>query len=262
MMERLYLFIIRNDIWIYIISAFGLFWYLGELFRSQRLLRQAVFNLERETSIHIRNNALGFVLLCSALIGIVYYVNTRVAPKLPAELLAPPTPTPNVFATPLASPTPLGLEQPEALRPSLPALAPTVTLPGVPGQDNGSSGQPPAEAAATPVVIPTAFVACTDALQISEPRDGAAVGGDITFAGTANTGEGHTYMLETNGPQTTGEWAPMLNEAVPQPVVEDVLGRANLVDWSGGPYLIRLLARDASGNDIGQCVIQITLDAG
>jgi hypothetical protein len=49
---------------------------------------------------------------------------------------------------------------------------------------------------------------------------------------------------------------------VPQPIVEDVLGRANLVEWASGPYLIRLLARNAAGHDIGQCVIQITLDAG
>jgi hypothetical protein len=88
------------------------------------------------------------------------------------------------------------------------------------------------------------------------------VGGNLTFAGTANTGEGHTYTLETNGPQTAGEWASMLNEALPQPVIEDVLGRANLVDWTRGPYLVRLLAQDAAGNAVGQCVIQITLDAG
>jgi hypothetical protein len=258
-MERLYLFIIRNDVWIYIVSVLFLAWYLAELYRSSRLLRKAVFNLERETGSHVRNNALGFILLFGGVIAIVYFVNTRIAPNLPVELLSPPTPTPNIFATPLASPTPLGLTSPEDAEDSPPALAPTVTLPGGPAPITGIEELPVEEA--TPEIIPTAFVDCTDTLNITDPRDGAAVGGDLTFTGTANTGEGHTYMLETNGPQTAGEWAPMLNEPQPQPVFEDVLGRANLVQWASGPYLIRLLARDASGNDIGQCVLQITLDA-
>lgn len=257
-MERLYLFIIRNDVWIYIVSVLGIIWYLAELYRSSRMLQRAVFNLERETGTRIRNNALGFVLFFGALIGIVYYVNTRVAPNLPQELLSPPTPTPNIFATPLSSPTPLGGPAAENARPTLPALAPTVTLPGS-GPAVGPDAPPPE--IATPQVIPTAFVGCTDTLNVSEPRDGSAVGGDITFVGTANTGEGHTYMLETNGPQTEGEWSNLLNEFVAQPVIEDVLGRANLVQWASGPYLIRLLARDAAGNEVGQCVIQITLDA-
>jgi hypothetical protein len=257
-MDRLYLFIIRNDVWIYIVSILGFVWYLSEFIRSSRLLRRAVFNLERETGARIRNNALGFMLFFGVLIGGVYFVNTRIAPELPAELLLPPTPTPNIFATPLASPTPIGPTFPENPQASLPALAATVTLPGSSNPATSAEGPP----AATPEPIPSPFVACTDTLNLTEPRDGSAVGGDIIFIGTANTGEGHTYMLETNGPQTAGEWAPMLNEAQPQPVFEDVLGRANLVQWLSGPYLVRLLARDANGNDIGQCVIQLTLDGG
>jgi hypothetical protein len=54
----------------------------------------------------------------------------------------------------------------------------------------------------------------------------------------------------------------LLSEFVAQPVVEEVLGRVNLVEWASGPYLIRLVARDAAGHDVGQCVIQVTLDTG
>jgi hypothetical protein len=260
-MDRLYLFFIRNDVWIYIVSVLGLIWYLVELYRSSRILRRAVFNLERETGTQARNHALGFVLLFATLIGVVYYVNTRVAPNLPPELLFPPTPTPNVFATPLSSPTPLGEALTEDGPPPTPAaLAPTVTLPGAAPPPGETAGEAVGETA-TPEPVPTAFVGCTDALNITAPRDGAAVGGDLTLSGTANTGQGHTYTLETNGPQTAGDWAPLLTEPQPQPVFEDVLGRANLVEWTSGPYLIRLLARNSAGNDIGQCVIQITLDA-
>ena len=81
-MDRIYLFLIRNDVWIYILSAFGLVWYVTELIRSQNALRRAMFNLERETATRVRNHALSFVIFFVAVVGIVYYVNTYVAPCL------------------------------------------------------------------------------------------------------------------------------------------------------------------------------------
>ena len=101
-MDRIYLFLIRNDVWIYILSAFGLVWYVTELIRSQNALRRAMFNLERETASRVRNHALSFVLFFAAVVGIVYYVNTAVAPTLPETVLSPPTPTPDIFATPVS----------------------------------------------------------------------------------------------------------------------------------------------------------------
>ncbi len=130
-MDRIYLFLIRNDVWIYILSAFGLVWYVTELIRSQNALRRAMFNLERETATRVRNHALSFVIFFVAVVGIVYYVNTYVAPTLPETVLLPPTPTPDIFATPLASPTPLITPLAEGDISVPPVLAPTATLPGV-----------------------------------------------------------------------------------------------------------------------------------
>ena len=73
-MDRLAVFLIRNDVWIYIISVLGLFWYATELWRSNRLLRQAVFSLERERGIRMRNNALLFTALFASIIAIVFFV--------------------------------------------------------------------------------------------------------------------------------------------------------------------------------------------
>ena len=101
-MDRIYLFLIHNDVWIYILSAFGLVWYVTELIRGQRALGRAMFNLERETATRMRNHALSFVLFFVAIVGIVYYVNRFVAPDLPEEVLSPMTPTPDIFATPLS----------------------------------------------------------------------------------------------------------------------------------------------------------------
>lgn len=256
MMDRLYVFLIRNDVWIYIVSALGLFWYITEFIRAQSHLRRAMFNLERETATHVRNNALSFILFLSAIVSIVYYVNSRIAPNLPEELLYPATPTPNIFATPLASPSPIGgIATPG--NPLNPQLAPTVTLPGdselVP--EIVLTGEP-----ATPEAIGTPFAECRPALTFTEPFNGAAVLPRITFRGTAQTGDGHQYVIELNGPQTAGEWAPITQALQPQPIVNGDLGSADLSQWQGGPYLVRIRAISAGGADIGLCVIQITLD--
>ncbi|UCC54503.1 MAG: hypothetical protein JSV68_11165, partial [Anaerolineaceae bacterium] len=62
-MDGLLVFLIHNDVWIYILSALGLFWYATELWRAQRNLRSAVFSLERERGARMRNNALLFIAI-------------------------------------------------------------------------------------------------------------------------------------------------------------------------------------------------------
>lgn len=264
-MDRIYLFLIRNDVWIYIVSAVGLIWYLVEFIRAQRQLRRAMFNIERETASRIRNNALSFVLFFAAVISIVYYVNARVAPSLPEELLVPPTPTPNVFATPLAPPTPLDAGGEPVNGESAPALAPTVTLPAELGGAPAPEQELPAgtpDAALTPEAAPTTFTGCLPQLIFTEPREGSVIFATVRFRGTADTGELHQYVIELNGPQTAGEWSPIMAAPVDQPVIEGDLGVADLSQWADGPYLARLRATDRLGNEIGICVTQFTLDNG
>lgn len=259
-MDRIYLFLIRNDVWIYIVSVMGLIWYTTEFIRAQRLLRRAMFNLERETATRVRNHALSFMLFFAATISIVYYVNNNIAPELPAELLSPPTPTPNLFATPLASPTPLGTQVAGTGTETDgegPVLAPTVTLPG-------AEAAPPPEAAdgvtPSPEAPPTPFADCNASLTISEPLNGSVVFRTLVLRGTADTGELHRYMIELNGPQTAGNWAPIFQDPQRQPVINGDLGAADLSQWQIGPYLVRMRALDANGAEVGQCTVQVTLD--
>lgn len=258
-MESIYVFIIHNDVWIYILCAFGLFWYLNELFRAQRMLHQAMFGLEKENGTRLRNNALFFIAILGSVIGSVYYVNTNIAPTLPPELWKPPTPTPDIFATPLSSPTPLNTPIPPTVPPE---LAATVTLPGgIP--DEGVNAEELATAVPntpTPPVTPTPFIACRIDLNIREPQDGTAVSGAISFFGTANTPNFGYYRLEANGPQTNGQWASLLGRNIDKQVIDSFLGNVDLSDWSSGPYLIRLTTVDADGSETGTCVIQVTLD--
>jgi hypothetical protein len=262
-MERIYVFLIRNDTWIYILSTLGLFWYTSEFIRAQRSLRSAVFGLERERGVNKRNNALVFMSVFAAALSITYFVNFQIAPDLPPGLLRPPTPTPSPLMTPLSPPTPLGTPGTERTIVT-PDLVATVTLPGQPGAGADGSDEGIEQATLTPTVYvpPTPFIGCNVELNISDPRNGAAVRGDISFFGTADTENFGAYVMETNGPETAGQWASLLGRRITQPVREGFLGNANLSMWDPGPYLVRLTTEDTQGNIVGQCVIQVTLTGG
>lgn len=261
-MDRIYLFFIRNDVWIYIVSILGLFWYLTEFVRATRTLRRAMFNLERETATAARNHALGFVIFFSVVIGLVFYVNRYIAPDLPEQLLIPATPTPDIFLTPLSPPTPIGTAIAEGFPNPGPVLAPTVTLPALPGIDASTpiTDTTTSGTEAAPDASPTPFEACIPELNITEPLNGSVVFQRAVFRGTANTGELHQYVIELNGPQTVGTWAPISQSPLDQPIINDDLGQADLSQYQPGPYRVRMRALDAGGLELGQCVIQITLD--
>jgi hypothetical protein len=223
-----------------------------------------MFNLERETATSVRNHALSFMLFFAAVIGVVFYVNRNIAPDLPAELLLPSTPTPNIFATPLASPTPLGTGTANSTdQASEPVLAATVTLPPLPGFEGFAEptleSESSAEEIGTPEASPTPFESCNPTLTITEPLNGGLVFQQLNILGTADTGPDHQFIIELNGPQTVGLWAPIMQENGRQPIVNGELAVADLSQWEQGPYLVRLRALDGLGNELGQCIIQITL---
>lgn len=267
-MERIYIFILRNDVWMLLLASLGLIWYISEYLRARRLLQRAVFGLELERGRQLRNNAAIFILALTAVIGIVIYVNYQVAPTLPPELLRPPTPTPDLERTPLTSPTPPVIPSSTPT----PPLAPTITLPSQPlvpppiapaatateaiEQEDGDT----AVTLPTPALASTPVIGCNLQLTISEPRNGATVSGFIEFFGTANTPDFGGYTLEANGPQTNGQWASLVGRTINQPVVDGLLGNVNLSQWESGPYLVRLTAFNRSGEATYQCAIQITLE--
>ncbi len=258
-MDRIFVFIIRNDVWIYIVAALALLWYVNEYIRSRRILRQAMFGLEREKGAHMRNNALLFILILSSIIAFVYYVNNSVAPNLPPDLLREPTPTPNIFDTPLAPPTPLATLTPSPT----PPLAPTVTLPGnlpLPATAVPAASGTPAETA-TPAATPTPSFNCTVQLNITDPANGAVVADTVSFFGTVTEVEGFSYYtLEANGPETDGAWVDLLGRRINEPVDEGFLGSVNLSNWQPGPYLVRLGVVNSDDYGLAYCVIQITLE--
>lgn len=274
-MNAIYIFLIRNDVWIYILCGLGLIWYLSELWRARSILSQAMFGLEREKGRQMQNSALFFIAFFGLTAGAVAYVNIQVKPTLPPELLRPPTPTPNLMATPLASPTPLDSLPQEQATPT-PPLIPTVTLPAdseregaaPPGltpipsptatPDAPANDTPPDEPV-EPAEPPTAS-GCSDQINISQPVNGAVVSGAVSFFGVAAAENFAFYKLEASGPETDGRWASVIGGTVNQPVLGGLLGNASMGAWAPGQYDFRLTVIDMTSNEVGHCTIQLTVE--
>ena len=258
-MDSIYVFFIRNDVWIYILCSLGLLWFLSELFRAQSQLRGAMFGLERESALRTRNSALTMVIILGSIILFVAYVNIQIRPTLPAALLQPPTPTPDPLRPPLLSPTPP--EPTLAPSPTSP-VAPTVTLPG---------DAPPAEVQATAPAtrtveaqpaLPTAppIAGCAPLARISDPQAGDRIVGTLSIFGTADTPDFAHYLLEISGPQTNQRWADILGRRIDQPVNDGFLGgNIYLGEWQPGDYLLRLTVVNQEEVITNQCVVAITL---
>jgi hypothetical protein len=258
-MNDIYIFLIRNDVWIYILCGLGLIWYVSELIRARRLLRRAMFGLERERGETIQRTSLTFILVLSLIVAGVAYVNVEVAPTLPPELLRAPTPTPNIFATPLSSPTPLGTP-PSQRAPTL-VVAPTVTLPGLPtspSQPEEDDAEPTDEATPTSTPPPE-VVQCSPTANITAPPTGAIASGRVTFFGSA-AGDGFaSYQLEASGPETGGEWRWLLTDPASEPVIDGILGSVDFSGWALGAYTVRLQVLDEDSDAIGACAIQLNI---
>lgn len=260
-MERIYVFLIRNDVWIYILCGLGLLWYLVELIRSRRALRRAVFGLEKERGRRIFSRSLLLVFLFTAAIATVTYVNLSVAPTLPPELLKPPTPTPNIFVTPLSSPTPAGGEATPTL-----LIAPTVTLPAPPPPPSETqdpefeSGELVPEVSTTATSQPTRPpTTCGPNVNIGAPPEGAVLSGDTTFFGTATNEDFGYFTFDVNGPQTNGAWSPLPVDDATRPVFDNIITSIDVSTWTPGEHRFRLSVFDSADNPAGQCEIQLSV---
>lgn len=284
-MDRVYVFLIRNDVWIYIICGLGLLWYLNELIRSQSALRRAMFGLERETSLRKRNAALLFVIFFSAIAAGVIYVNREIRPTLPPELLRPPTPTINSGFAPATIPIESTPEVQESGATPTSPIAPTVTLPGqqsspitetltdtltttvtdtitateqtpLPPDIQATGAPPPTE---EPTAGPQVAGCAPDAI-ITEPREGASVLGLLNVFGSANTADFGYYEIEIRGPQTNDRWASLVGRRIMQPVTDGILaGNVNLSPWAPGTYDVRLTISNEDDEISHQCSVSISL---
>lgn len=268
-MDAVYVFLIRNDVWIYILCGLGFVWYFGQLIRSRSMLRSSMFGLEIERGRRLLGRSLILVLLSVAVAGAVTYVNLSIAPTLPADLLKPPTPTPNIFATPLSSPTPAGGQATPTI-----FLAPTVTLapsgPGGPLETPQPPGEGESELPVAGELEPTEpspspsrpSVACPSGISITSPPTGAVVSSIVTFFGTASGESFGYYDFEVNGQRTEGAWTSLPLENATQQVFNNILSSVDVSSWPSGAHGFRLSVYDTDDALVGQCEIQLSVETG
>lgn len=263
MLQAIYVFLIEFDLPLYFIGGVGLFISLWNLIRSQTILRYAVFTLERERGQQLQANAVLGTAMLSALLGAVLYVNAVVAPTLPAELFIQPTPTINLYRTPLSSPTPLSTIEIGTPRPRVtPDLVPTVTMSGISPSATGNPTPPPAvnntEAGSNSEFAPAAD-GCTAGINISDPRPGATVGGTVSFRGSATDDNFGFYAIEIRGESTGSRWVDILGSQPTTPVTDGLLGAADLTILPAGVYEVRLAVFAPSGAPAGQCLFALNI---
>ncbi len=271
-MEQLYVFLIEWDIPIYFIGGFVLLNSLYQLLRANRSVRRAVFSLERERAHQARGNALLGLLVSTAVVSLVLYVNLSIAPTLPPELLKPPTPTPNIFAPPLSSPTPLGAGETAIGTPRprvTPNLVATVTLPANlapaqtpphPAEKENTENNQPLPPAGPALAIPEGG-GCNPAVNITQPATNSAVFGTVEFIGTASGGNFGFYRLELSGATTNNQWVVLIDDTFTA-VENSLLGTANLGNLPNDTYDIRLSVLTTGSQPAGQCIITIAVNNG
>jgi hypothetical protein len=261
-MDRLYVFVIHNDIWIYLLCILGLVWYLSELIRARRLLRSAMFGLERERGQRMQNRAALLILFFASIIAFVTYVNLQVAQTLPDELLKPPTPTPNIFITPLSSPVPQ--IDPETESTATLAIAPTVTLASNNGPALVGTAEAPDEnatAASTLPAFPDVSIGeCGPDVIISAPPTNVTVSGEVSIFGTVNLENFGYYDIEIFGPPTGGRWISIFETLRREPLIDGILATIDFAGLESGSYLLRLAATNTEGIEAGQCIIQVEVE--
>jgi hypothetical protein len=92
---------------------------------------------------------------------------------------------------------------------------------------------------------------------ITSPPSGAKVDGRFTIFGTAAGGDALEFDLDIWGESTEGRWLSILEERKPSPILDGILGSADLIGSQDGLYTIRLRVFNSDNEVIGQCAIQV-----
>jgi len=222
-----------------------------------------MFGLERERGQRIQNRAILLVLFFASVIAIVTFINLQVAPTLPIELLKPPTPTPNIFSTPLSSPV-LQSDSELPLPTTTLAVAPTVTLAGASAGNTEvplDSTEQLSTIQANENLFPDVEIGvCQAEVTISAPPSGVTISGEVAIFGTANSENFGYYDLELFGPATNEQWISVLEALQREPLIDDILVTIDMEGLDPGSYLLRLVVVDNQGEEAGQCVVQLEVE--
>ena len=229
--------------YIYAACALAALWLLRSAILARRERRQAVFNLEREVALNRTHSTLRLAVLLLVIIGLVYAISHYLVVAVePIIAQADPTPTP-VFL--IDTPTPTALPEPTS------TITPTITP--TPRPRATPRPTPTSTPAATRVVIVSPN--CPDSrARIFEPGVGQRISGPVQVVGTAQVDSFQYYKIEFKPSGAPGDFNFYLRREAA--VANGPLGVWDPSGLSPGPYLLRLVTVDLTGN-FGECVVEV-----
>ena len=270
-MVNLIFLIEQNAVPIYILCGAGLLFWGWKLFRSQRKLAQALFELEREYALNERARNINWVGLLLFIILATHAIAQVVAPYLRANPIGQSRNTPLVFADGFVTRVPGARSAPVAAQiagSATPAPAAGAAAMGAGAMGSGPtdifSGQVDATYTPSPTppgtIIPDvpSPVGCADpGAMLTHPLNGQVLFEAVVVEGAADVPGFSSYKFELKGPSTNDAWAVLRTYSSPVPA--GVLGQFDGSAFTPGTYQFRLAVVDSGNTTIASCAITIII---
>ena len=219
-------FFIRFAFPIYLLLIVGLLFGIRRLVQARAEAREANYGLEREIAHRHISQAISTLAIVGFLAVAEMVLVVFLAPSLPAIFkMATPTMNPLLLPTGTLPPDLLG-----TVVAVTPGSTPTAQAAGcIPGQ-----------------------------IDITSPKPGDEIKGQVTLTGTANIPNFGFYKYEF-APRDSDEWSAI--QASRKIVISGELGKWDTSAINQGDYLLRLVVTDNQGNELPACVIPIRIKA-
>ncbi len=226
--------IVDYAIWLYVLCGLGALVYLRSILMARRERKTALFTLEREAASSRAARSLVGVFAFISLAGSVFFVEEMLAPRLPETveqddetvvntvfLITPTSDAPTVTPVP---PTPTSEPSPTATRRAFPTRA------------------------TPPTPTPAPMAACSNIAQITSPRIGEALSGQVSIFGTAAAPDFNFYKVEYHREGEPQDAWHSLSDIHKNQVVNGLLDTWDVSAFPPGNYRLKLTVVDITGN--------------
>jgi len=238
--------------WIHVIGVIGILFCLRAAFMARRERNLSIYTLEKEAATNTEFRVLTIGMTIAAAMGVVVFLTAVVAPRVTFSELSTVAETPAALILPtvtpsVATPTPTATSTPTRIRPTpLPVVILTEQVPT------------PVPTPPPPPPPPPPF--CPNSLaRLTSPGQNAVVSGTVQIMGTADLPNFDYYKIEYAPAGSPTEWA-LITDLRRSTVKDGLLDSWNTTNFPNGPYLLRLMVVDNTGNYPEPCEVSVVVN--
>jgi hypothetical protein len=247
-MEQVLRLVADYQWWIYGVLGLILLFYLRRAILARRESVRSIFRLEQEQAGARYGRSVGLAAFALLLMGAAFGLTNFLLPSMNQ----PPEPVSTPTTGPLVAPTLTSTAMPPTITPTATATLVRPTRPVRP------TDTPEVLTTETPVVRAPA---CPNPnVRLTSPGVNQVVRGNFPVRGTANISSFQYYKVEV-GPGSNPrdhEWT-VVGQLHRSPVVGGVLETFNSAAYAPGPYSLRLVVVDQTGNYPEPCRVTISV---